>query len=200
MISLKSFARRFRRDQAGSMAVETMLMTPILVWFFIATLQYFDGYRSELIANKAALTIADMYSRETGYIDPNYLNGTQKLLRQLTLTEDNPSFRVTSFFWHERQKRYKVRWSRRRGDLGVLRTSDLAAIANRLPILSDQERALLIETKTAFTPKYGNGFGIMEGTGLTKMDFRTFVITSPRFGSKRTCWNATPDDPTRARC
>ncbi len=201
MMEFRKLIQRFKRDQTGSVAVETLIMTPLLVWFFIATLQYFDAYRSELISNKAALTIADMYSRETGYVDPAYLNGTQKLLKQLTLTEDDPSFRVTLFLWNDKQKKYKVRWSRRRGAKfpSVLRTVDMAAIADRLPILSHLERALLLETRTDYIPKYGNGFGIMEGTGLTGLEMRTFVVVSPRFGTS-VCWNSVPGDPSKERC
>ena len=199
MSLIRSMLARFCRAESGSVAVETMLMTPIIVWFFVAPLQYFEAYRAELMSNRAALTIADMYSRETGYINPNYLNGTQKLLRELTIVDDRPDFRVTLFFWNETQKKYKVRWSRRRGSQGVLRTVDLATMKHRLPILSHQERAILFETWTDYTPKFGNGFGVMESTGLKSQEFRTFVVISPRF-APTVCWNAFPDDPSKERC
>lgn len=199
MSLIKTFLARFRRTESGSVAVETMLMTPIIVWFFVAPLQYFEAYRAELMSNRAALTIADMYSRETGYINPAYLNGTHKLLKELTIVDDTPDYRVTLFFWHEGQKRYKVRWSRRRGSHGVLRTADLPALEHRFPILSNQERAILLETWTDYTPKFGNGFGIMESTGLKAQEFRTFVVVSPRF-APTVCWNADASDPSKERC
>lgn len=189
MISLKNCLRRFRRDQDGSIAVEFMFTVPILIWILIAPLQYFDAYRSEAKSNKAALALADMFSRETGYITHNYLNGANRLLKNLTLTETNPSYRVTVFTWNQNTKKYVVRWSRRRGeDLSApLTTSELRQVAHRLPVLAHQERAILLETKTDYIPKYGNGFGIMEGTGLNSLTMSTFLVTEPRF-APTLCW------------
>ena len=93
MIGLDRIKRRiirFKLEETGTAIVEMVLMTPIMVYGFLITLQFFDAYRAELISSKAALTIADMYSRETGYIDPTYLNGTRSLLKYLTLAENDP--------------------------------------------------------------------------------------------------------------
>lgn len=190
---------RFRAEEAAAVTVEFILMVPIMVWGFLSTLQFFDAYRAELISTKAALTIADMYSRETGYIDQNYLSGTRSLLRYLTLAEDNPDYRVTLFYWRENRDKYWVRWSRNRGAQKNHTHDTLNLMAGRLPILSDGERAILVETWVDYTPKYGNGMGYMMGTGLEPLEFKSHVVISPRFAST-VCWNNKPDDPTKARC
>jgi len=196
---LKLKVWRFRLEEAATVSVEMVLMTPILVWGFLSTLQFFDAYRAELISTKAALTIADMYSRETGYIDATYLNGTRDLLQYLTLAENNPDYRVTLFYWRDDQDKYWVRWSRNRGSRTNLNHDQLNAMASKLPVLSDGERALLIETWTDYQPKYGNGIGYMMGSGLEPIEFSTHVVISPRF-APTVCWNNTPDDPTTERC
>lgn len=190
---------RFRAEETAAVTVEFIMMVPIMVWGFMSTLQFFDAYRAELISSKAALTIADIYSRETGYIDGNYLNGTRSLLRHLTLAENNPDYRVTLFYWRENRDQYWVRWSRNRGDQISLNHDALNLMAGKLPILSDGERAILIETWTDYTPKYGGGIGYMIGSGLAPLQFKTHVVISPRF-SPTICWNNTPDDPSRERC
>lgn len=205
MIGLDRFKRqwlRFKLEETGTAMVEMMLMTPIMVWGFVITLQFFDAYRAELISTKAGLTIADMYSLETGYIDANYLNGTRSLLKFLTLAENNPDFRVTSFYWVEATKEYKTVWSRNRGSRTNLQDNDINAMFARLPKLSDGERAILLETWTDYQPKYGDGIGIMLGTGLEPLEFSSFVVISPRF-APAVCWNndsATPPDPTQEKC
>lgn len=190
---------RFRADEAATVTVEFMMMLPIIVWAFVSTVQFFDAYRAEMLSNKAALTVADMYSRETGYIDGNYLNGTRDLLRYLTLAEDNPDYRVTLFYWREDRNQYWVRWSRNRGSQVNHTHDSLNAMSSQLPILADEERAILVETWTDYTPQYGNGMGYMVGTGLDPIEFKTFVVISPRFATT-ICWNNTPDDPSKERC
>lgn len=190
---------RFRAEDSANVTVEFLMLVPILVWGFVSTLQFFDAYRAEMISNKAALTIADMYSRETGYIDGTYLNGTRDLLKYLTLAEDSPDYRVTLFYWRENRSKYWVRWSRNRGSQVNLTHDTLNDMASQLPLLEDGERAILLETWTDYTPQYGNGLGYMVGTGLDPIEFKTHIVTSPRF-STTICWNNVPDDPTQARC
>ena len=190
---------RFRAEEAATVTVEFLMMVPIMVWGFMSTMQFFDAYRAELISTKAALTIADMYSRETGLINGAYLNGTRKLLRHLTLAESNPDYRVTVFYWREDQNKYRISWSRNRGSHINHSTATLNAVAGKLPILSDRERAILVETWTDYTPTYGNGIGYMVGSGLEPIEFSTSVVISPRFATT-VCWNNTPEDLTKLRC
>ena len=184
MIGLDRIKRRiirFKLEETGTAIVEMV------------------AYRAELISSKAALTIADMYSRETGYIDPTYLNGTRSLLKYLTLAENDPDYRVTVFFWDDADSEYKVVWSRNRGGRQNFNHARLNTVAGRLPTLSDGERAILVETWTSYQPKYGDGIGIMMGTGLEPLEFNTFVAISPRF-APTVCWNRYPDDPTKEKC
>jgi hypothetical protein len=157
MIGLDRITRRiwrFRMEETATVTIEMILMTPIMVWGFVATLQFFDAYRTEMISNKAALTIADMYSRaEHDPINSTYLNGTRSLLRYLTLAEEDPDFRVTLFHWQESKNRYRVSWSRNRGERNSHNTTTINELADRLPIMVDAERALLIETWTDYTPR-----------------------------------------------
>lgn len=190
---------RFRAEDAATVTVEFVLMAPIMVWGFLSTLQFFDAYRAELISTKAALTIADMYSRETGLVNSKYLRGTRDLLKYLTLAETSPDYRVTVFFWREDQDKYRVSWSRNRGSHINHTTTTLNEISSNLPILSDQERAILVETWTDYTPKYGGGIGYMVGTGLDPVEFSTRVVISPRFATS-VCFNNYPDDLTKLKC
>lgn len=183
---------RFQLEEAASVSIEAIMMAPLMVWAFVTTLQFFDAYRAELISTKAAVTIADMYSREDQPINPAYLNGTRDLLKFLTLAENSPDYRVTVFFWRETQQDYRVVWGRNRGSRTNLTNDLLNAKAAALPKLVDGERAILLETWTDYTPKYGDGVGkFMSGTGLKALEFSTFIVTSPRF-TPTLCWQRNP--------
>jgi len=182
--SIKNQFSRFVREEDGSQIVEMAIMTPLMMWAFVATLQYFDAFRTELISTKAALTMADMISREAT-INSNYLDNTEKLFQFLTLTEVPPTFRVTEFYWDEPTKKYKVVWSENRGNIGNLDDEGLLAVAGRIPILTDQERAFVVQTWTTYTPKFAFGMlAIMKGASLKTVQMKTFVVMSPRFTPK----------------
>lgn len=194
---------RFRAEETASVLVEFVIMVPILVYGFVSTLQFFNAYRAELLSTKAALTVADMYSRETGFIDATYLNGTRSLLNYLTAdrthAEDAVDFRVSQFFWREQQKDYRVSWSKNRGSRINHTNATLNAMSDKLPVLSDGERMLLIETWTEYEPLYGSGMGRLMGTDLEPIEFSTYVVISPRF-APAVCWNNTPADTSKTRC
>lgn len=184
--SLKARLRRFRDDERGSVAVETLMMVPFLSWAMLSTLTYFHAYRAEAISQKAGLTIADMYSREGGYVTPLYLNGTRDLLQFLTLVDTTPAFRVTVVTWDDTSKKYERVWSRNRGAGSNLTDSLVNALAYKLPILKDGEQVILIETWTDYTAPYG--------VGLSDFTMDTFHVISPRF-TDRLCWNPDENDP-----
>lgn len=191
---------RFQLEETGTAIVEMVLMTPILVWAFVITLQFFDAYRADLVSTKASLTVADLFSRETGEIDDDYLNGTQDLLKFLNLAKTQPDFRITVFSWNQNDKVYNVNWSRKRGSRPEMTKGALNALASKLPILSPGENAILVETWTKYQPKYGDGIGIMEGTGLQgDMEFSTFMPINPRF-APTLCFNNTHNDITKREC
>lgn len=191
MKSLVARLRRLRRDESGSGTVEMVFMIPLLCWCLLSTISYFHAYRSEHVATKAAATLADMVSRETDYITPSYLNGMRGMLNFLTMSDTTPVFRLTVITWDEDENKYKVRWSRQRGGKPTLKTTDLPDIIGQLPILKDGERAILVETWTAYVPKYEYNLGLRE------FEFESFIVTSPRF-STQLCFaqssDATPDE------
>ena len=186
--------RRLRRSDDGSVAVETVMMVPLLAWAMLATLTYFDAYRAEAISNKASLTIADMFSRETDYITPDYMDGALGLLKFLTLADDTPQLRVTVVRWIAPDPvnaplvgDYHVVWSQRRGTNGAILPLDTLELRKnflgQIPIMSHNERGIIVETWTDHTPPYS--------VGLNDMTMNTFTVIRPRFASQL-CWNPTP--------
>lgn len=185
--SVFRFLRKFRTDEGGSVAVETLMMVPLLAWAMLATLAYFDAYRAEAISQKAGLTIADMYSRESGFITPDYINGSRDLLRFLTLADDHADLRVSVLTFNEADDKYQRVWSKNRGAGGNLKNSDMADLRPRLPIIRDGEHIIVVETWTDYSAPY-------VAAGLSDIRMDTFHVISPRF-TDRLCWNPDEDDP-----
>lgn len=190
MRNMLKLIRKFHDDETGSAAVELVLCVPIIVWALLSTMVYFDAYHDEAIATRAGMTVADLYSRESNAIDATYLNNSRNLLRALTETNDNPGIRVTVFQYRETQDDYRRVWSKNRGLSPNYNNTRLRDIADRLPTLSNGETAILVETQTTYTAPFTsslNSFSPFQVKNLTGVEFNTFTVVSPRYGTSL-CW------------
>lgn len=187
MMSFRSLKTRFaqwRRDEEGSVSVEVLMTVPLLAWAMLATLTYFHAYRAEAISEKASLTIADMISREADYITPDYIEGARGLLKFLSIEDRWPDLRITVVEYDGDVQRYERVWSKEKGPRSPLTNAQVIAMADKLPVMSDNEQAIVVETWTEYNAPYG--------VGLDSFDMTTMTVISPRFVTQ-VCWNATPD-------
>ncbi len=170
---LRTRLRQFRDDTKGTVAIEAVIALPVLFWAFMATFVFFDAYRQNSINIKAAYMVGDMLSRETSAIDDDYMDGMMSLFEYLAGTERQTKLRVTVLQWDEEDDKYYRDWSESRGGVTLLTNNDLENLRDSLPILSDNERAILVETWSGYEPPFSVGLG--------DQDMYNFVVTSPRF-------------------
>lgn len=176
--------RAFRQAEDGTAAVELVLAVPILVWALMSTMVYFDAFHKKTLSVRAALTMADMFSREQTSIDNNYLDGAQSLLKTLSLPDGTPDMRVTVYYYVSDEKRYYSVWSEVRGTaFSPMTNADLAGLNSRLPLMSDGDRSILVETRTDYHAPFSIGIGPFLQTNLEDKVFHTFTVISPRFSS-----------------
>lgn len=193
MNTLGHFLRRFKDDEDGVVAVELVLVIPMLVWALLSTLVYFDAYQNEAISTRAGLTIADAISRERNAVDQTYITNLRNVLRVLTRVDANPAIRVTVYRYRESNDTYIVVWSvDESGDMGgALTTADLQTMRNRLPIMANGDRAILVETRTAYSAPFSTGMGPFFGSGIGNIDFNSMTVITPRF-MDTICFDPTP--------
>lgn len=172
--SLRHWIKRFSRDEDGSIAVEMMILLPILFWAFLTLFSIFDAYRKHSMNQKAAFTIGDMISRETALVDQAYLNGTQTLLAYLTNEHiSDTSIRITSVKYDADKDVYKRDWSKTKGWVPELKNNNIRNWHHRLPVMPHNERIMVVETFVKYNPPYN--------TGLTDHQIVNFVFTRPRY-------------------
>ena len=180
---VNSRVQSFRDDTRGSVSVEAALIFPVVMWAMLAMFVFFEGYRQTAINQKAANTIADMFSRETESITPVYIDNTKDLFDLLAEANAETKIRISVLKWSNRRTEYQVDWSQARGaGLSALSTADLQVMAGNLPVLPDQERVVLIETWGTFEPLFN--------IGMDDVVMRSFVYTRLRFAPQlRYCNN-----------
>ncbi|MEP1538701.1 MAG: hypothetical protein ABJQ34_08685 [Paracoccaceae bacterium] len=173
---IKRAVHAFRKDETGSIAIETMLIIPALFWAYLAMFAIFDSYRHHAINQKAAYTIGDLVSRETTPIDVDYMTGMRDLLKYLSRTANTSdvSIRISSLQYDETQDIYKREWSEVQG--GLVQPLSSGSTDNwhaRLPILPDKERITVVETFVNYDAPFN--------TGLSDRTIQNFVFTRPRY-------------------
>lgn len=179
--SLSAALRAFRDDENGSVTVEAILMIPILVWCYLATFVFFDAFRTQSINIKAAYTIGDTLSRETGYVTPNYLTGLFGLQNMLLATDETRALQITAFTYDQPNDKFLVRWSRGIGGLSGMSDADLAAVRAILPNMPHGEIAILTRSRVNYEPRFS--------VGIHPFVFDELTVTRPRF-APQICWNS----------
>jgi Flp pilus assembly protein TadG len=175
----------FGAGERGSMPAEGVMAATVLIWWYIASFQFFDAYRQKNINLKAAYTVADMLSRETGPVpgDPNstpinqaYISGLNTVFEYLTYSKKPTWVRVSSVYWDDDQHKYRIDWSANSApNHEVMTTVKLQDYANRIPVLPVGDTVIVVETFMAYEPIFN--------MGLDAQWFTTFITTAPRFAS-----------------
>jgi len=164
----------FAGAERGAISAEAMIVLPVLFWGLIATFVYFDAFRANTTSNKAAYTVADAISRQTGTIDEPYLDGMNTLYERLSLTRHPTELRVTSISWNEDDQEFKSIWSYSTGQRPQVTTAMLnQRFAERLPDIPEGDNLLMIEAIQDYRPPIRIGLG--------PRTFQNIVVTRPRY-------------------
>lgn len=169
----------FLRREDGTIAIEAMIVMPLLFWTYLSMFSIFDAFRMYSINQKAAYTIGDAISRETVPIDGQYLDGAQNLFEYLSRAQGKSSIRVSSVWYDASADEYHSDWSQVRGTVDALADADVKYWHEKLPVLPDNDRLVLVETWSEYDPPFN--------TGLEERQIRNFVFTRPRY-APRVCW------------
>ncbi|SHH71791.1 TadE/TadG family type IV pilus assembly protein [Cognatishimia maritima] len=184
MRKLLTHIKNFARNTNGTVAIEVVVILPILLWAIAAMAIFFDVFRTKSTAEKAAFTISDLLSRETNAITPTFVTNTRVLFDDIVgLTtpadgevemSDDSSMRISVIKWDEDTLAYELQWSEVRGAafLGY-EEADMTDLADSLPTMADQDTVILVETHFTYSPNLNVGLG--------DRDIETFVFTRPRY-------------------
>ena len=174
---LRESGRDFLRDTRGLVAVEAIILLPLVIWLYVAMFSFFDMLRMKSVNQKAAFTIADAYSRETLKIDDTFVDSTFRLFGQLTRTI-NPALRISVLSYDEDTDKYSVSWSEKRGTDSAVALSDntVNQMRSTLPIVASGDEFILLET--------WNDYKIPFKIGMDDFRLKSLVFMNPRFADQ----------------
>lgn len=163
-------------EERGNIAVETVIIIPILIWAYLAMFTIFDTYRQYTTQQKAAYTVSDLISRQVEELDADFVDGSHELFQTLTRSAGETGLRVTIATYDDLDSEYKVIWSRTRGGMLGLQSEDVANWSDRLPEMPQDEQVIIVETTAGFDPVFN--------IGLDRQTIDNFVFARPRYTSQ----------------
>jgi hypothetical protein len=178
--SLVRHLSRFGRREDGTVTVEFVLVIPLLAWCFLATFTFFSAYRTNTINVKAAYTIGDHLSRETGFITPAYLDTLGELHDFLVQSSESTRLRITAFEYELDDDTYRVIWSQGIDVGGRATNAIISDVRSALPNMPDEEIAILTEVWLDFAAQ--------DFVGIPAATYYEAIVTRPRFANQ-ICWN-----------
>ncbi|PIV74047.1 MAG: hypothetical protein COW55_10745 [Rhodobacteraceae bacterium CG17_big_fil_post_rev_8_21_14_2_50_65_11] len=166
--------RTFWRDDRASVAIEALIVMPILTWVFVASFVFFDAYRVYNTSIKATYAVADVLSRRTSEIASSDIEGLAGVFQFLTQNTAGSSMRVTQIT--RQAGGYRIDWSHGTNGMTYVRPSDFPDFIDRIPIMAFGDKMLLIETILPYRPAFA--------AGLSDQEYVNFTVTRPRFAGQ----------------
>lgn len=172
--------RKFRNDADGSVNVEAIIFIPLLLVTMAVSMVFFDAFRRDSLGEKAAFTLGDMLSRETGYITPDYIDSAISLFGFLSNSEDQlTSIRVSVVSYNGATNSYDVEWSEVRGALtSALTGAEVATQHDQLPNMVSGEQLIVVETFIDYEWPLDLGFddGVLTARVFTRPRFAPQLV------------------------
>ncbi len=164
--------QRWAFDEHGSITVEFVIWMPLLAFWFVVSVAFFDAYKSRSDASKAAHTITDLISRQVD-VDEAFLDELFALKgKLLPRVPSNSLMRISSIQYDINNDQYQVVWSSVRGS--ALPLTDIEVPIALLPQMAHLDSIILTELSVPYQP-----FTSWAGIDVTDWDFA--IVSRPRF-------------------
>jgi Flp pilus assembly protein TadG len=166
--------RRFRRDETGASIIEAVIITPVLIWAYIASFVFYDGFRTYSTSVKATYAIADVISRQKTSLTPFDMEGFATIFATMVRDSGNTRMRMTQIHYDANTDMMHVDWSYATNGEARLFTANLNDFVGLLPDMTHAERLILVESFVPYTAAFN--------LGTAPVTFSNFTVTRPRSG------------------
>lgn len=165
---------RLLRDEGGTLTIEFLLWLPVLAFWLVASVAFFQAYKSRNEALNTAHALSDIMSRQVevtdGFLDQLYALQARLLPR----APEGTQLRVSSIQYVRDDDQYRVLWSRALGGGDPLPEAEVTG--PMLPLMADRDTVLLTELEVPFQPFTG-------WAGIGSRIWTFHLVSRPRFVS-----------------
>jgi len=169
--------RRFVRSESAAVAMETVLITPLLVWAYIMSFVFFDAYRVYNTTVKTTYMVADMLSRQTNQVFAHDIQGMANV--SASIIRGGSQLRMRASQISRIDGGFEVDWSEGVNGAADLFDSNIPDIEHMLPALPNGESIVLVEMFVNYEAPLN--------IGLTVAQFDSFTVVRPRYAGQVIC-------------
>ncbi len=168
-------------DSSGSITVEFVIWFPLLMFWLLGTIVFFDGFKARSNLSTANSTIADIVSRTSEITETNVTEYQNLQTGMLPRTTGN-GLRISSIQFAIDPTipgdpgSYTVEWSAVAGAATEVLVDEEIDIAS-LPNMYDGEILIFVESSVPFQP-------ITTYLGISFQTLRNEIAISPRYDSR----------------
>ena len=171
MHALKTILSRFIKDEDASITVEFVIVTPVMVLWWIGSMVFFDAFEARSGAARSAYTIADLISRQTDTTN-DYIDSLLVLQNRMRPREPIGSVRVSELY-RDASGTLSVVWSyATSGQADALLLADVPLVT--LPIVNNESYVMLIDTTIPYIP-------LSDIIGIPAQTWVNRIYINPRF-------------------
>ena len=149
MTFIKTLLSRFAKDEDATITMEFVIVTPLMVTWWIGSMVFFDAFEARSGAARSAYTIADLISRQTDTTN-SYIDSLLTLQNKMRPREPVGSVRVSELY-RDSDGNLSVVWSySTEGPSAALLIAD--APEDILPVLANESYIMLIDSSIPYIP------------------------------------------------
>lgn len=142
---------RFLQDEQASMTLEFVAVLPLMLFWFVGSIVFFDAYKARMDADSAAIVIADVTSRHV-YVNDNFLEEMAFLHRVLLPKADATWLRISTIVYDADDNQHYVRWSEVPNSLEGEALEDDDIPLDLLWDMYDGEVVIIVDTMVPYQP------------------------------------------------
>lgn len=171
--------RHQRRDEQGTVAVETVIIAPMLIMGLFFSYEAYGLFKQQSLREKATYTVADILSRETAVVTETYIDNVKQVFDLMAGTDD-AQLRISVVRYRNDPNQgvdeFDLRWSEVRGSgpLTTLTDNSVRDAHDIFPFMDDGEEIIYVESRGTFASPVTTGL-----FSDSLLETRMFLI--PRF-------------------
>lgn len=171
MTLFTKYLHKFKRNDQGAVALEIIVLMPLLILWLVGSNSFFDGFKTSLRASKASYTAIDLVSRQD-VIGTNDIRNIASIFESIVDADGTAASIVVSSI-HKVDDALEVHWSVN-GEGGAGLTSAAQIPTAQMPNLVDNEYVILLQSSVPYVPLYS-------WAQLQATTFTNTIVVTPRF-------------------
>jgi Flp pilus assembly protein TadG len=186
LFRLSRALRRFRNDRSGIIALEAIILLPMMVFTFVMLFTFFHMYRAVNDHVKATFAVGDLISRENQPVQAAMIEGMRDIQRLASGAGTEAVWlRVSSFYYHGEDERFRLAGTVGSRSTNASRVAPLSdatvhTIEDRLPLAAPGDGLILVEAWRDYTPPFTITWGVFDEMFGPRV-IRESVVMRPHF-------------------